>query len=405
MKNFLFGRFLLILFLSCIIFPKANAQSQTITLDISKFDKSILFSDIVSDIKYIPLETNEDCYLNSPTQILFDDSLIFFQDREHDEIFVFYLSGQFLNKVGVRGRGPNEILQYGDFHLDKTHDRIEIHDQGSNSLLVHDYKGKFISKSKLPWAVSFDKTDKGDYLLYSGYPVRFLDSESKPLDSPIILLNEKGQITNTFNSEFKPFGQRAIGIHSNTAISSYKDTLIFCPNRSNIIYHFIDNHLQPRFILDFGRRNLPEKYYELKDLHSSQFKEWQSDYVLEVYDYCETDDCCIFHFPYNMDSYQCVVDKGNFDVKIARRKDYTNDIDKIKPKYFTFKSTCNNYLVSYIQSLDFQKQVKKILSGLTKEEKEEYVSNFPAVIDIYNKATENDNPIIILYTYKKTGPQ
>jgi len=106
-----------------------------------------------------------------------------------------------------------------------------------------------------------------------------------------------------------------------------------------------------------------------------------------------------------MESHQCIVDKGNLDVKVARRKDYFNDLDKIKPKYFSLKSTCNNYLVSYIQSLDFQKQVKDILSGMSNVEKEEYKSNFPDVIDIYNRAKENDNPMIILYTYKKTGPQ
>lgn len=165
------------LFLACIIFPKAKTQSQTLTIDISKFDKSILFSEIISDIKYIPLETNGQCYLNSPTQILFDDSLIFFQDREQDEIFVFTTSGKFYSKVGIRGRGPNEILQYGDFHLDKIHNKIEIQDQGQNNLLTFDYEGNFISKSKLPWAISIEKTKEGNYLLYSGYPIRFYDLE------------------------------------------------------------------------------------------------------------------------------------------------------------------------------------------------------------------------------------
>lgn len=214
-----------------------------------------------------------------------------------------------------------------------------------------------------------------------------------------MLVDNKGQIINDFDSEFSAFGQRALGIHSNTAIISYKDTLIICPNRSNIIYHLSNNHLQPRYILDFGRRNLPEKYYKLKDLHSSQFYEWQSDYVFEVYDYFETEDCCIFHFPLNMESYQCIIDKSNWEVKIARRKDFTNDIDIIKPKYFSFLSTCDNYLVSYIQSLDFQKQIKDILSGLSNDELEVYKSNFPELIDVYNRAQENDNPIIILYSY------
>ncbi len=390
-----------VIIFSVFLCNNVRAQSSAPIIDASKFEKSISFSEIFTEIKYVPLETNENCYLSYPTQIQFDDSLIFFQDHEKDEVFVFTTSGVFLNKIGESGRGPNEILHYGDFHLDKNKDRIEIHDRGRDKLLVYDYRGGFYNTKSLLWNSCFEKTTRGNYLLYSGYRSGFFDSEYKPIESPIVLVNDQLEVINEFKTEFIPFGLGTLGIMSLTVVSIFKDTLLFCPNRSTVIYQYLDNHLQPRYILDFGRRNLPEKYHKLNDFHSSQLNDWQTDYVLEVYDYSETEECCIFHFPFNKESHQAIIDKSDLSVKIARRKDYINDLDKIKPKYFTLKSVYNNYLVAYIQSLDFQEQVDNILAELSPRDRKVYESKYPNVLDVYKKAGENDNPIIILYKYRQ----
>ena len=377
------------------------SQSRVQTIDVSRLNNEVKFSEVFSTINYIPLETTENCYLTYITQIQFDDSLIFVQDKRRDEIFVFDLNGHFLNRIGEIGKGPGEILQYGDFHIDNTKKVIEVHDVGGNYLYYYSYSGELLETKMMMWASSFEKTTSNKYLLYSGYSNGFIDLKDRKMTSPIALVNTQGKIIERFKNQFKPICYGIPGIMSNNAITRYYDTLIVCPNRSNIIYQLWDDVLYPRYKLDFGSRELPPKYLKLENLHSSHFYSWQSKYVFEVYDFLECDNSLAFHFPMNGVSYQGFVNKKDFSVKVAGRNNFINDIDGIKPKYFAIKAKYRDCFVAYMQSNDFKEQVELINRESVKGNND-CVRASERLMLLNNSIENNDNPIIIFYKTKMT---
>jgi hypothetical protein len=84
-------------------------------------------SDYVSEIKYIPLETNESVLLGDIVQMVYENEKNLIRDKFSNS-FLFDDNGNFCCKIGQRGQGPDEylsgaqVLMYDDliFQLDRT---------------------------------------------------------------------------------------------------------------------------------------------------------------------------------------------------------------------------------------------------------------------------------------------
>ena len=245
---------------SAMCFQGAVSQ-YPIKFDVTELQESVKFSEIFDDIQYISLETNEACYLSFLHQIQFDDLLIFFQDFNKNEVFVFDMLGHFKNRIGIIGKGPGEIIAYADFILDKEKNQIEILDaakaqviiysySGKNynlsfgcikKVIIYSYSGKFLGTKNLISAGSIEKTHKGNYMAWSDYWIGFQDRSRNLLNTtPLILLDDNGKTINKFKTEFKPFALGSPGITTGQNIIKLKDTLIFYPDRSTLIYSYYE---------------------------------------------------------------------------------------------------------------------------------------------------------------------
>ena len=98
-------------------------------------------SDYFSSIELIPMETRDDCLLNTTfKRFAINDSIIVMYGNYR--AFVFDRTGKFLNQIGERGQGPGEY-QYGTvFFLNTAKSTIFIEDL--KNILEYDYKGKYI---------------------------------------------------------------------------------------------------------------------------------------------------------------------------------------------------------------------------------------------------------------------
>jgi hypothetical protein len=86
----------------------------------------LLINEIASDIDFVKLETTDNCYFYSPSDILIVNSKIFFYDRKLSQFFMFNYDGKFIKKFGQRGKGPNEYLNVQNFAYDKTSSQLFI---------------------------------------------------------------------------------------------------------------------------------------------------------------------------------------------------------------------------------------------------------------------------------------
>jgi len=379
---------------------QAQSDLKVKTIKVHDFRNSVLLSDLFTTIEYLPLETNANCYLSYPVQIEIFDSLIFIQDHREDQIFTFSMNGKFRNSIGKIGKGPGELIAYGDFFIDSNNRTIEILDNGTDKMQIFGFDGNFINSKQLIWCSSFKKTLNGDYLMYSGYAPHYHDKKGKLLDTPIVLVDNNGDIKNRFRKEFEPNGYGIRATMLKDAINRFGDTILFCPNRSNIVFQYFNTKLSKRVVFDFGSKNLPQKYSSISDLTFNDLTNLQARYILDLANFIETEKQYAFTFNYQNALYQALVNKQNDKQFVTKSANFINDLDRMNFKYFHLISYYNNSFVFYIHSIDFKEQLDRLLNSMKKIEKEIYLKDHPDILRIYNGISNENNPILVFFKCK-----
>jgi hypothetical protein len=100
----------------------------------------------VSNIRFIPLETNGDCFIAEIRKIVKSEDYFLVSDSEGN-LFQFTSTGQFIKKIGDLGKGPGEYLTMTDFVVDHSFNNIYINTLGF--LYNYDMEGNFKSKVSL----------------------------------------------------------------------------------------------------------------------------------------------------------------------------------------------------------------------------------------------------------------
>lgn len=87
-----------------------NGSEKTYTLHIKEIKDtlSLKLSDIASDFEFIPLETNEECYIGYGTYYVTNDYVL--ARKEGYGLLQFERSGKFIRTILTEGQGPNEYL-------------------------------------------------------------------------------------------------------------------------------------------------------------------------------------------------------------------------------------------------------------------------------------------------------
>lgn len=144
---------------------------QTIVLPKMVEDINLLYSEICDTVKYVKLETNEECLIGSMSKIQFNDSLIYIGDfSRRKSILVFSITGSFLKKLDRMGKGPGEYLAISDFMVDDKNKLIYVYDNLQGKHLVYDLNfnlvNEFYNKGLyITSAVGFDN----NWYIYTGY--------------------------------------------------------------------------------------------------------------------------------------------------------------------------------------------------------------------------------------------
>jgi len=101
----------------------------------------------VSEIRYVPLETHEDCFLAEVRKVVINEDYMFVSDSEGN-LFQFTSSGQFIKRTGGLGKGPGEYVYMTDFVVDDSFENIYVSTLGF--LYIYDIEGNY--KSRIPWS-------------------------------------------------------------------------------------------------------------------------------------------------------------------------------------------------------------------------------------------------------------
>ncbi len=102
--------------------------------------REVNVSEIASGIRFIPLETTQDCLLGRDLyDIAFCGEYLFV--RGDFQLYQFTPEGKFIRQIGKEGQGPEEYLKIGSVKYDTEKREIYVNDLLANKIKVYSFGG------------------------------------------------------------------------------------------------------------------------------------------------------------------------------------------------------------------------------------------------------------------------
>lgn len=128
--------------LSC----KKEVPNFAATIDVDQLEVKNLFSykRPIDNCRFVALETTNECLIGEIDKVCIENNLIFVKDI-NSNLFVFTISGKFVNRIVSIGQGGEELLSFVDFYVNKDRKYVGVYDVLKSKILRFTFDGKFIS--------------------------------------------------------------------------------------------------------------------------------------------------------------------------------------------------------------------------------------------------------------------
>jgi len=138
-----------------LCFPSITNEAQWRTIDKKDYaleelhvDNRIRPEDQITDLfsveKIIPLESAENAYFKYIRNLKIRNDTIYIMGE--NTVIVFNKNGDFIKTIGVKGRGPDELILPMDFTLVPNNSELMIWDSNRNQLNHYTFDGEIISR-------------------------------------------------------------------------------------------------------------------------------------------------------------------------------------------------------------------------------------------------------------------
>ena len=381
--------FFLLLTASCSRKKEARALN-VIPVASTVGDYSILnLSDFASDIRYIPLETNDSILLGGIYKIICERDKILIGDiyglSGTGAYSLFDNNGKFLRKIGRHGQGPGEYVQTSDFWMDEHF----IYLQDKIKLLIYDFNGQLVETRKL---LSEMISEKYTPIHESHSKIISLNKDTFVLDvTSMTETYPKAILLETYQSGMKIIKEYSSHVKIDKvrpALFANEEATLYRFNDEVRTYKIIndtiftigqDTEMQDAFIIDFGKYRLPLSYIEGKEGRSDnsiknfirlyRFRE-SLNYLFIQFDFGNhapepIEGINVQGNPYSLGDVYGVFDKRTGALALMRQPikgilGFKNDIDDLLPVFWPKYISPNNEMVTNISAEEFLNYYKKV---------------------------------------------
>ncbi|TKG94556.1 6-bladed beta-propeller [Puteibacter caeruleilacunae] len=217
-----------------------------------KFDgKNPAYDEVFSKTEVIPLETNEDCLINTINQMEVWDGKFFILDWKQNTLLVYSDQGKYLNKIGSIGRGPGEYIRPRYFFIDKEKKLVNIFDAPMKKLMCFRQTGELINEIHLDHYLStVGKTAKGYWGFCSNVTNVDVDNEASKYVK-FMTFNEKGDVEKYVKGG-KCIDQ--ICYSNGYATNATKEGVSFVEPFARNIYSMKDGAITVKYKIDYSGR-------------------------------------------------------------------------------------------------------------------------------------------------------
>lgn len=394
MKYYIFQFIIIFIFLSASCGrQKDNLADQLIfngNIDTIKIDTNqvIQAKQVISNLKIIKLATPSSVLIGEIDKILhLEDKFIVVDQRKAKNIFVFDTTGNFLNVIGKIGRGPGEYIGIDDVCLIPGSDNICVLDRSTKKIKIFDIKGKFIHSEDLPFYLnSIEYLD--EHLKIGSLIGTYPNGIEKYAGYSLFTFDKNWEIINyafkdPFKADFK--------FSSINTLKKYNNNIFYTPPYENIICEIDENGIENIYNIDFLGKGIPR--YKLSSTSNQEFSR-----LLAQYKYFDGIFC-------NLKNYLILK-------TVNRQREETYFYNKKNHETYYLNNLISNPLENYFHKADLQINDSTIISPVSANQlynEKEWILSFtnakPEEIEINQKIaylldglTENDNPVLFLYT-------
>lgn len=361
------------------------------------YSEKLPLSFFVDTIELIPLETNHENMIGEITRLIFYDDKYYVRSTngmQNGKLFVFDKTGNYLRKIGKKGGGPGEYLEFKDFTI--THDgKVVLADY--QRLLTYDSKGEFLYSTKVD----------GSFLANEILPVKeneILAFHSLPSllnDNMLSKINKKG-----FDKLFFNRGQiEALKCSFLTtwrsfvlADSSYYLKYPFCDTIFSISKDL--NKISAVYSIDYGKKKRPNIKVDLDD----NVLTWEKK-LNKLDDYLETASIGLgtdflylgtTNKIYNgyITLYSFLSKKSISARKLVDDMFLKENIIPITAKCIPHNMDGNDIIWEMDPSI-LLKGYRQYWSNLSEPKRDAFKLNYPEWYRICNSLKEDDNPILL----------
>ena len=389
MKTKYFFLYSLLFFISCSqkndiknIYTNENTSIINIQEDLKQISH---LDSVFNDIKFLPLETKEECLISHISTLKINDSLIFINDNRR-RLLIFGNDGKFKIQIGQWGEGPGEFLDLKDFIINK--DNIEILD--FKKIETYNFEGKHLNTKR------FDLSDPEKYCNADHF--YHSPSEGYYLWGGTFGIKEFGAKYDRYmmyhvNNDFKIQKGYFLIEHgagsSHNRFTKYKDKIIIDPHFGDYNIYQIDNKgiVSSRYFLNFGK-NAYTKKIPIPKINQRETYEDLSSYVVSFSDFFETDKWLhltfrcqntVFNALYNKEKEKC------FLLSAANKNLKSDEI-----RYWGAYTEFQDQLVMPIEANWLKIECDRLSP--------EYMKKIN--LNQYNDIKESDNPVLLFYKLK-----
>lgn len=342
---------------------------------ISESPKEIMLNELASDIRYVPLETTDDCLMNNEFYIMQYTG----EDIITSGIFHFDKNGKFLNKIGSKGQGPEEYLQ-GLFAFGDWKNKL-LYVQNWTTLTCYGFDGTFVRSVPTPQlnmgaAGLFDE----NHILYSN-DIYYAD-KANPIQLYMVD-SQNGKTVSKWRGHLEENKKYGMILTSRDFMYNYDNSLFYKPALENVIFKILSpKKRQLVYKFDCSGKDIDVSADEVDPKKRFQF--------LSVCWAKETAQYLFVNYGMKNISRLGIYDKEKKTFTNVTIKDNLAGGYDIHPAW---TSDDNHLLMVYYAGGLLQDKEKRYSTGLLPERKKE-------LDELLKNIKEDDNPVVILVTLK-----
>lgn len=267
-------KYLILVLIVVFIFScKENKEQVEEHIKTYKFDIDNCTSNRISDsfkiTNIVQLETTEKSLIQRISHIHSNESEILVFDYNQKLLLRYKHTGEFVNKIGTLGNGPNEFLKIRDFYASAKHDTICIYDEKKKQIMMFNKHNDLMKTVKIDSDFYSFELWRNEQLVFFNRMMTNVPKGEKVSNFCVFNMNGGLKYEDIYYNRNEII-QTQFRRHCDLVNLNNEDIALqryFC----DTIFIYNGYKLKPRLYLDFGNHNITQQYKQqlIKDANGN----------------------------------------------------------------------------------------------------------------------------------------